>query len=172
MKPGLNLFKHFLRACHVNSTPSKIPFSHDVCKLHSFYSAICVWGALVKISKTTLLDISHWWYFEFCIFHEWFNTDLIYESINQIRSRAADDVHLIALSYPSLQQSLKTAGFSGTEPSDSVKMFSIFPASVTSAASETDFLLAVQREMRWVTACYCQWCQTLQKRFTKCVTRH
>lgn len=136
-----------------------------------------MWGALVKINSLG----SHWWYFEFfwenfCLFlYEWFNTDPIYESISQIWSRA--DAYLIVVNYPSLQQSLKTAGFSGTEPSDTgfsgklVKMFSIFPASVTSAASETDFLLAVQREMRRITACHCQRCQTHQKWFTKCMTR-
>ncbi len=78
-----------------------------VCKLPCFYSAICMWGALVKINSLG----SHWWYFEFfwetfrLFLYEWFNTDPIYESISQIWSRA--DAYLIVVNYPSLQQSLK-----------------------------------------------------------------
>lgn len=98
-----------------------------VCKLPCFYSAICMWGALVKINSLG----SHWRYFEFfwetffLFLYEWFNTDPIYESISQIWSRA--DAYLIVVNYPSLQQSLKTAGFSGTEPSDTL----VFQASLS-----------------------------------------
>lgn len=82
---------------------------------------------LVKINSLG----SHWWYFEFfwetfrLFLYEWFNTDPIYESISQIWSRA--DAYLIVVNYPSLQQSLKTAGFSGTEPSDTL----VFQASLS-----------------------------------------